>query len=193
MPVELIAFTADYRVSGQIPLADDRLSDMLNSVARVVVRGALVEDVVNGGPSQTADLTLTVGSLVAVLVNGRRGIETRRRRTVGRPARIGLARFVVTGTLHSPVGSEVVTSADPAVVLAGRDLLVPLTEAVISYERGDEPVTERAETILVNRSHARWIDLDDDAAAGGGDEDESPLERRRAYNTSMVKDFTGAS
>ena len=32
MPVDLIAFTADRRITGSIPLADDRLSDMLNSV-----------------------------------------------------------------------------------------------------------------------------------------------------------------
>ena len=33
MPVDLIAFTADRRIHGAIPLADDRVSDMLNSVA----------------------------------------------------------------------------------------------------------------------------------------------------------------
>ena len=50
MPVELIAFTADCRIRGVIPLADDRLSDMLNSVSRVVIRGAVIEDLVDGLP-----------------------------------------------------------------------------------------------------------------------------------------------
>jgi hypothetical protein len=189
MPVELIAFTADYRIQGQIPLADDRLSDMLNSVPRVIIRGALVDDLVNGGPRQTADLTLAVGSIVAALASGRRGVEARRRRTVVHRARVGLTRFVVSGHLHVPVGADGrIVSSDPAVVLAGRDLLVPLTAASITYDHGDDPASEAAETILVNRSQARWIDLDDEADGDDG----LHVERKRLYHAAMVKDFTGA-
>jgi len=190
MPVDLIAFTADRRIHGAIPLADDRLSDMLNSVARVVIRGAVIEDLVAGGAPRTADLTLAVGSIVAVLVAGRRGIENRRLKTEAHRARIGLNRFVVSGSLHVPVGStDHLTSGDPARVLAGRDILVALTEATITYDRDDGKTTEEFETILVNRAHAQWIDVDD-AADGGGSElaEEAPP----VYHASYVKDFTGA-
>ncbi|HLO35625.1 MAG TPA: hypothetical protein VK194_06065 [Candidatus Deferrimicrobium sp.] len=190
MPVDLIAFTADRRISGAIPLADDRLSDMLNSVQRVVIRGALIEDLASGGPAQAADLTLAVGSIVAVLVTGRRGVETRRRRTETHRARVGLIRFVVTGSLHVPAGAgDVLASTDPAVVLAGRDLLVPMTEATITYDRAGAPATETFETILVNRTHASWIDLDD---AAGRDE-ELVEERPKVYHAAMAKDFTRAT
>ena len=190
MPVELIAFTADRRIRGAIPLADDRLSDMLNSVPRIVVRGAEVQDVVFGGGPSVADVTVTVGSIVAVLVSGRRGIETRRRRTDLHRARLGLVRYIVSGWLHVPSGSQAnLGSRDPAVVLAGRDVLVPLTEATISYERAGEHVTEEFETILINRSQATWIDLDD--AAGG--EDDVVDERPKVYHAAMAKDFTGAT
>jgi hypothetical protein len=190
MPVELTAFTADVRVHGAIPLADDRLSDMLNSVPRVVIRAAVVDDLVNGGPSRTVDLVLAVGSIVAVLATGRRGLETRRRRTVVHRARVGLTRFVVTGSLHVPVGADGrALSSDPAVVLAGRDLLVPLTDATITYDQADSPTTESAETILVNRSHARWIDLDD---AASGDDGEL-VSRNKVYHAAMAKDLTGAT
>jgi len=40
MPIDFIAFTSDRRLSGRIMLADDRLSDMLNAVPRLVVRDA---------------------------------------------------------------------------------------------------------------------------------------------------------
>src|SRR6185369_10709659 len=90
MPVELVAFTADRRIHGAIPLADDRVSDMLNSVPRVVIRGALIEDLVAGNPPETADLTLAVGSIVAVLVSGGRGVDSRKRKTELHRARIGL-------------------------------------------------------------------------------------------------------
>jgi hypothetical protein len=191
MAVELIAFTADLRIQGQIPLADDRLSDMLNSVQRVVVRGALVHDLVHRGPAQTVDLAIPIGSIVAVLASGRRGTESRRRRTAVHQARVGLTRFVVSGMLHVPVGQDgLAVSSDPAVVFAGRDLLVPLTDASITYDHADDPASETAETILVNRGHARWIDLDDAASAG---DDDVHVERERVYHAAMAKDFTGAS
>jgi hypothetical protein len=189
MPVDLIAFTADSRIRGAIPLADDRISDMLNSVGRIVIRGALIEDLVAGAPPQTADLTLTVGSIVAVLTSGRRGTDSRRRKTEIHRARIGLKRFVVSGSLHIPVGAaDQLASSDPALVLAGRDILVPLTDATITYDNADAPTTEQFETILVNRAHATWIDLDD-AAAG---DDVEFVGRQRVYHAAMVKDFTGA-
>ena len=81
MPVDLIAFTADRRIHGAIPLADDRVSDMLNSVPRIVIRGAVIEDLVSDLPAETADVTLSVGAIVAVLVSGRRGVDSRRTRT----------------------------------------------------------------------------------------------------------------
>lgn len=190
MPVELIVFTADCRIRGAIPLADDRVSDMLNSVPRVVIRGALIEDLVDDAPSETADVTVAIGSIVAVLVAGRRGMETRRRRTETRRARIGLTRFVVSGSLHIPAGTpNRPSSGDPAVALAGRDVLVPLTDATITYDRADTPTTEQFETILVNRSHAKWIDLD---AATGGDDGELIEERPKVYHAAIVEGFSRA-
>jgi len=190
MPVDLIAFTADRRIHGAIPLADDRLSDMLNSVARVVIRGALIEDIAGETPPHTVDLTLAVGSIVAVLVAGRRGVENRRRKTEAGRTRIGLGRFVVTGSLHVPAGSaESLASGDPARVLAGRDLLVPLTDATITYDRDDGRTSEAFETILVNRAHATWIDVEDPGDDGDSDvAEEAPL----ADHASYVKGFTGA-
>jgi hypothetical protein len=191
MPVELTAFTADRRIRGAIPLADDRLSDMLNSVPRVVIRAAEVVDLVNGGPPQLADVTLVVGSVVAVLSSGRRGVEARRRRTDVHRARVGLLRFVVSGSIHLAPGSGAdLTSHQPALVLAGRDLLVPFTDATITYDLAGDAVSESFETILVNRAHAVWIDLDD---AADGDDAEMIGGRPKVYHASMVKDLTGLS
>jgi len=193
MPAELIAFTANRRIAGTIPLADDRLSDMLNSVPRVVLRGATVTDLIVGATPRTADVTLAIGSIVAVVVTGRRGNEVRRRRTDLRLARVGLVRYVVTGSLHVPSGSlDPLASNDPAVVLAGRDVLVPLTDATIAYELGARTsTTEQHETVLINRAHATWIELDE-AAAIDADAAELDEERERSYHAAMIKDFTGA-
>jgi hypothetical protein len=117
-------------------------------------------------------------------------VDSRRRRTEVHRARIGLSRFVVSGSLHVPPGAVAHPgSGDPALVLAGRDILVPLTDATITYDRADDPTTEQFETILVNRAHATWIDLDD--AAGGDDAD--LVERQPVYHAAMAKDFTRAT
>ncbi len=193
MPVDLIAFTADRRITGAIPLADDRLSDMLNSVPRIVMRNAMVQDLVADAVSRTADVTLAVGAIVAVVATGRRGNEMRRHRTDLRLARVGVVRFVVTGSLHVPSGTlDPLASNDPAVVLAGRDVLVPLTDATIAYELGARTsTTEQHETVLINRAHATWIELDE-AAANDADAAELDEERERSYHAAMIKDFTGA-
>ncbi len=192
MPVDLVAFTGDRRISASIPLADDRLSDMLNSVPRIMMRGATVLDLVADAVPRTVDVTLAIGSIVAAVATGRRGSETRRRRTDLRLARIGLVRFVVTGSLHVPTGTiDPLASNDPAVVLAGRDMLVPLTDATITFDVGRTTVSEEHDTILVNRAHATWIDLDE-AATVDVDELDDLENRERTYHAAMIKDFTGA-
>jgi hypothetical protein len=191
MPIELIVFTADRRISGSIPLADDRVSDMLNSVSRVVIRGAEVTDLVEGGAPEIADVTVAVGSIVAVLANGRRGVDALRRKTEVHHARIGLVRFVVSGQLHVAAGKAATLDSDqPQVVLAGRDVLVPLTDASITYDCGGDTLSETSETILVNRAHAAWIDLDDDS---GGDDASLTDDRPVVYHAAMAKDFPGAT
>jgi hypothetical protein len=190
MPVDLTAFTGDRRIQGAIPLTDDRLSDMLNSVQRIVLRGAEVRDLANGMPPQTADVTLTIGSITVVLSNGRRGVETRRRKTDVHRVRMGIDRYIVAGSLHVPAGWAVDASArHPSAVLAGRDLLVPLTDGTIVYELDGHQVRESAETILINRSQAIWIDIDD----GSSDDFDATEEKPKVYHAAMAKDFTGAT
>jgi hypothetical protein len=188
MPVDLTVFTADRRIHGSVPLADDRLSDMLNSVPRVIIRGAEVEDLVNGGPTEIADVTISVGSIMAVLTSGRRGLTALRKRTDLHPARIGLIRYVVSGSLHVPVGNRADLDTDqPHVALAGRDVLVPLTDASITYEGPEGTVTEAMETILVNRSHATWIDLD---ARASGDDGVFLAEKPVVYHAAPPRNST---
>jgi hypothetical protein len=190
MPVALTVFTGDRRIRGAIPLTDDRLSDMLNSVQRIVLRGAEVCDLANGMPPQAADVTLAIGSIAVVLSTGRRGVETRRRKTDVHRVRLGIDRYIVTGSLHVPAGFVVdAASRLPSAVLAGRDLLVPLTDATVVYEVGGERVRESAETVLINRSQAIWIDVDD----GSSGDFDAIEEKPKVYHAAMAKDFTGAT
>src|SRR5919109_2285644 len=158
MAIELVCFTPQCRISGALPLADDRLTDMLNAVTRIVVRQGTLEDL-DSGRLQSGDLSVDASQLVAVVATGSPGLAARRKRTNTYPSRVHLGRYEVAGLLHQPAGEpEPPLAGRPAEVLAGRDVLVPLTEATISYERRGERVVERHGTILVNRAVAVWID-----------------------------------
>jgi hypothetical protein len=191
MAIQFIGFTADSRVVGTIPLADDRLSDMLNSVGRVVVRDASTEDI-DLGPQEDGPVVIPVGELLAVVGTGRRGIESRRRRTLTRYVQIGLGRYVVAGYIHvAPEVHAASLDGDLDALLVGRDLLVPLTAASIRYDRGGARHTEEWDTLLINRVRALWIKaLDEDDEEN--DDDEEGDEEEAPVTTRYVKDFTGS-
>jgi hypothetical protein len=189
MPIEFLGFTTDRRITAMIPLADDRLSDMLNSVTRIVLRDAVVGDLVEGGPTVSGDVTLPVGELFAVVGTGRRGSEMRRRRTAVRRVSIGLGRYTVSGSLHiMPGQGDLPQQGDPATILAGRDILVPITDASITYDVADVKTIEEHETILVNRARAAWMEIQPEV--GDHDDDDAKPERTDT-RTRYVKDFTG--
>lgn len=189
MTIDFVGFTGEARIVGQIPLADDRLSDMLNSVARVVVRGATLEDL-DTGRVDLGDLPIPCGDFLVVAGTGRRGLENLRKRTVQRRVIMGLGRFTVTGNLHVAPSADVASrGGKPDELLVGRDLLVPLTEATIEYERAGKPQSEAWETLLVNRARARWIDAADDAMVSVL-ADDPVIPQRGSVRRRWIKDFT---
>jgi hypothetical protein len=189
MAIEFVGYTAECRVAGAIPLADDRLSDMLNSVARVVIRRAIVEDLGQVGRVGPLDLPVPCGEFLVVVGTGRRGLESRRRRTLRRAVKVGLGRFVASGFLHVlPSAHAESLSGSADALLVGRDLLVPLTEATLTYDRHDGATEERHETILINRARVSWIDIVEDEAEEAAWMEGTPEAGGR---TRYVKDFTG--
>jgi hypothetical protein len=188
MAIDFVGFTGDARIVGQIPLADDRLSDMLNSVARVVVRGATLEDL-ETGRQDTGDVPIPCGDFLVVAGTGRRGLENLRKRTVQRRVVMGLGRYTVTGNLHvAPAADLASRGGKPDELLVGRDLLVPLTEATIEYDRAGKQASEDWETLLVNRARANWIDAADSMVSVLA---EDPVIPQRSFTKRRwIKDFT---
>jgi hypothetical protein len=191
MPIDFAAFTADRRVTARVFLADDRLSDMLNSVARIVLRDATVEDLVDGDLPLTGDVTVPIGELVVVVGTGPRGGEAPRRRTRQQRVTVGLGRYVVSGAFHVPADAPALPDIDdPEVLFAGRDLLVPLTGATITYDANGSPVIEEHEAVLVNRARVGWIEVHREVVLATEEDDEPSADgmRRPTY----LKDFTNS-
>jgi hypothetical protein len=95
---------------------------------------------------------------------------------------------VVTGFLHviPSAHAESLTSS-PDALLVGRDLLVPLTEAVLTFDGSGGPVEETHEAVLINRARVAWIEALDDEAL-----DDEPEARPSTTRARYVKDFTGS-
>jgi hypothetical protein len=190
MPIDFLAFTADRRITGRIMLTDDRLSDMLNAVARLVIRDAQVEELTDDRSPRLADVTIAIGEMLAVVGSGPRGSEQLRKKWLKRGASVGLGRFVVEGDLGYPSDTTMPESEDPSVVLANRDLLVPLTDATITYDRGGSVVAESYETVLINRARATWIDVAPAVFVEADEHDDRA--DGSTPRTRYVKDFTNS-
>jgi hypothetical protein len=192
MPIDFIAFTSDRRLSGRIMLADDRLSDMLNAVPRLVVRDAQVDELNDDRTPRLADVTIAVGEMLVVVGSGPRGNEQLRRKWLKRRVSVGIGRFVVEGDLGYPTESPLPESSDPTVVLENRDLLVPLTDATVTYDRLGRLVTETFETVLVNRARASWIDIAHDVFVDEPDTVDGTAAAAPPRRTRYIKDFTNS-
>jgi hypothetical protein len=196
MPIEIVGFTADHRIVGSIPLADDRMTDMLNAVSRVVVRGASVESLLYDTPQESSNVTVACPDFVLVVIGGPRGLESKRRRTRTMLVRMTVDRYVVHGFLHIPLpgpGEPVALgSDDPVAALSGRDLLVPLTGASIRYDRAGKACEEQHEVVLVNRARIDSVQALPDPATMTPEERATLEVDNDAPVRRWAKDFTGS-
>ena len=191
MPIDFVAFTADRRISGRIMLADDRLSDMLNAVPRIVVRDAQVDELTENAPASSRrrddrDRRALRGRRVRAARQRDAAPEVAEAPGIGRPRpvrRRGRPRLPERGRparVERPVGR----AGEPRPPR-------PVTDATITYDRADGPSTESFETVLVNRARATWIDLEPAAILdpyGAEDEEENEASARTRY----MKDFTNS-
>ena len=143
--VELDAYAADCRVYGQVELGADRMSDQLNNTAELHVQDARLEDLADGHVVALPELTVDHGELCAVVANGPRGDAARRLNTRTARVEVEVGPYRVVGRVHGP------PTADPFAAVMKRGAWVPLTEATVTYRRGEDEISERVTTLLVNR------------------------------------------
>ena len=149
-----------------------------------MIRGAVTE-AMDHGYRESGDVLVDCGDLCVVAGSGRRGIESRRRRTATRRVQTGLGRYVVEGDLHLPIEvGRPAPAGSLEELMSGRDLLVPLTNATLTFDRAGRSTAENHETLLVNRSRIEWLE-----AAG----EDAEAERRAAELIGVEPPRTRAS
>jgi hypothetical protein len=160
VPVQFDAYAADCRLRGLADLGDRRLTDVLNSNPELQLSDARLEALDDGHVVEVPELEVGREELYAVVANGSRGDAARRVRTHTTRVAVELGVYHVEGHVHGTPAS------DPLFLALRRAAWVPLTDATISYRRGEEDVRDEFETLLVNRTLAvSFKELEVDGAA----------------------------
>ena len=149
--VHFDAYAADCRLYGQIELVEGRLSDQLNHTMESHVWDARLVALADGHMVATPELRVENAELCAVVANGPRGDEARRLGTRTTRVETEVGPYRVVGRVHGP------PTADPFAAVLKRGAWVPLTEATVTYRRGEEDISENVATLLVNRYLMRYF------------------------------------
>ena len=152
--IHMVAFTEDCRVSGQIQLDCDRLSDTLNGHHDYLLCDVLVESLLDGRSIHADEVPIARDELVAVLAEGPRGDPSRRTHTRAYPVSVVVGPYVVHGSIHSLPG------VDPLAAARRRRPMIPLSGATIEYPTPTGREVSSCGTIVINRETVDSIVLD---------------------------------
>jgi len=180
--VEFVAYGEDCLLSGQIRLAAERLSDMLNDHDEYELIDVMVERLDGQGASEAQQVLVHRDEILLVHATGPRGSQARRQRTRPHPVAIQMGPYHVRGYLHALPGSN------PLLAIRRRKAMVPLTDAWVEFSIGGVRQRRQAGALVINREQIDWISTADD-----GDilSPELPTMPVAAGQGPLVKDFTG--
>jgi hypothetical protein len=157
--VRFEAYATHGRISGWVKLREDRLTDLLNAHAELLLLNAELEDLSDGRRSTADEILVRREQLIAVHASGPRGSESLRQLTTTHPLAVASGPYLIGGRLHTTPGT------DPIHSLRERPVMVPLTEAWIECRIGHVWERQTVGTLVVNRSAAHRISITDEAPA----------------------------
>ncbi len=144
MREQLVAWSGDCVVRGDVSIGDGRISDQVNQAELLTFFGATLQALDDGRRVEVDELEVERHELHIIEVEGHRGDPTRRLRTIAERVRMQVGPFEVTGNLHRP------PSASPLASLARWMRFVPMTEVEFHFAGPDTAPTRR-DVVLVNR------------------------------------------
>ncbi len=128
------AYGAGERLFGWVRLQADRLTDLLNAHAELMLTDVERQSLADGSTRSEDEILVPCSDLVAVHASGPRGDTARRRRTRPHPVLAQAGDYLIGGHLHALPGE------DPISGLADRLMMVPLTEAWIEFAFSGGPI-----------------------------------------------------
>ena len=143
MQIPFTAYADDCTVRGEIALGVDRLSDLLSSTTEYEVRDVAFKALDDGREVAADSCSVLRDDICMVVASGPRGRADRRLWTRQHPVRARVGPYVVLGYLHAPPTIDPMRTTD-------RRPIVALTNCVVGYSEGQQPVWVETDTLLVN-------------------------------------------
>ena len=145
LEIDVIAYAEDCILSGRLPMAADRLSDLLNDNAEFEFVDVKVEDLLGSEPIHSADVVVKRDELLLVQASGPRGNPGRRNHTRQHEMVARIGPYEVRGLVHALPGT------DPIDSLRHRKPMIAITDAVIEFSIGTTHHTREAGVVIMNR------------------------------------------
>jgi hypothetical protein len=143
--LSVVAYAEDCILSGRLPMAADRLSDLLNDNLEFEFADVTVEDLVGGAPIETRDIVVNRDELLLVVAGEPRGNPGRRNHTRQHAIVARIGPYEVRGLVHALPGS------DPIESLRRRKPMIALTDATIEFVIGLTHHRRPAPVVIMNR------------------------------------------
>jgi len=147
------AFLPDHRVFGWIRHGPDRLTDILNAHAELILVNVQLDRLADGRIEWLEQLRLDRDSLLAVRAGGTRGDAARRQRSVLHPLIVQAGPYLIGGYLHARLG------VDPFAEIERRPPMVPLSTGWLEHWMAGQRHRQWAGTILFNRALVDAVEL----------------------------------
>jgi len=176
--IDVVAYAEDCILSGRLPMAAERLSDLLNDNDEFEFVNVMVEDLLGNAPIETRDVVVHRDELLLVVAPDPRGNARRRNHTSKHPIIARIGPYEVRGLIHALPG------ADPIDSIRRRKPMIALTDAVIDFSIGTTHHRRDASVVILNRDIV-------DSIAAGQEAKMAMLDMPVGIPGRLLKDFTG--
>ena len=176
--IDVVAYAEDCILSGRLPMAAERLSDLLNDNDEFEFVNVMVEDLLGNAPIETRDVVVHRDELLLVVAPDPRGNARRRNHTSKHPIIARIGPYEVRGLIHALPG------ADPIDSIRRRKPMIALTDAVIDFSIGTTHHRRDASVVILNRDIV-------DSIAAGQEAKMAMLDMPVGNPGRLLKDFTG--
>jgi hypothetical protein len=178
LEIDVVAYAEDCILSGRLPMAAERLSDLLNDNDEFEFVNVMVEDLLGNAPIETRDVVVHRDELLLVVAPDPRGNARRRNHTSKHPIVARIGPYEVRGLIHALPG------ADPIDSIRRRKPMIALTDAVIDFSIGTIHHRRDASVVILNRDIV-------DSIAAGQEAKMAMLDMPVGNPGRLLKDFTG--
>lgn len=158
MLVPFIGYAMGRRVIGYVESAGERLTDLLNRSASIVVRDAFVEDFADDTVTNLGEGEVDRSILYAVEAGGIRDEAARRIRTDGHRLQLQLGPYTALGVVYAGLGRR--HPADPK----SSGPMIPISNATIGFAGRGALHLRDVGTLIVNRDMVDWVRASEEEA-----------------------------